>query len=308
MSIKIGIGIVTYNRAQFAERAYINVAEHTKLEHEVVVVDDGSKDDTVRLLEKLSAKVIVGNNMGVCWNKNRALFYLHERMKCDVIILLEDDTLPTKTGWEQMWVEASLRYGHIGYAGPWFSKSFISGSGTVNEPFLSTAVSGQCVGFSREALSYVGYLDTRFKGYGVGHAEHSMRFVRAGYGGKVLDPDTSDITRRFGYYLVSSDLHVSDPAGNRSAEQISRNFRVLGDIRDEPIHRWCWRDDSEMLQMRSEMNAVLDVPFDEAFYLNKYDDVKKAVARGSIKSGREHFVRYGKKENRESSPMSTKSS
>jgi glycosyltransferase involved in cell wall biosynthesis len=249
----IGIAIITYNRSKFAARTYQKVVEHTKAPHEIVVVDDGSQDDTVAVLRGLGATVITGRNMGVCWNKNRGLFYLHEVRCCDVVILLEDDTAPKRDGWEEIWAEASLKHGHIGYAGPWFSHAFIGGSGTSEDPFLSTAVSGQCEGFSREALSCVGYLDSRFKGYGVGHAEHSMRFIRAGYGGKVMDPDNKDVTKRFAFHLISSDLAVSDPGGNKTPEQIRANFQVLREIQDEPVHRWCWRSDVEMRQMRSEM-------------------------------------------------------
>jgi len=38
--------------------------------------------------------------------------------------------------------------------------------------------------------------------------------------------------------------------------------------------------------------------FDEAWYLSKYPDVKDAVKRGIVQSGREHFVSFGYYEHR----------
>ena len=46
-----------------------------------------------------------------------------------------------------------------------------------------------------------------------------------------------------------------------------------------------------------------DVTFDEAWYLSKYADVREAIKRGAITSGREHYVQFGYFENRMPAPI-----
>lgn len=46
------------------------------------------------------------------------------------------------------------------------------------------------------------------------------------------------------------------------------------------------------------MFSIKDSAFNEAGYLFKYPDVAQAVANGDLKSGHEHFVRYGQAEGR----------
>jgi len=54
-------------------------------------------------------------------------------------------------------------------------------------------------------------------------------------------------------------------------------------------------------QARVERNfwvALMVKKFDEAWYLSKYPDVKEAVKRGAVPSGRQHYVQFGYYENR----------
>jgi hypothetical protein len=43
---------------------------------------------------------------------------------------------------------------------------------------------------------------------------------------------------------------------------------------------------------------LADMKFDEAWYLSKYPDVREAIKRGAIASGREHYIQFGYFENR----------
>src|SRR5512137_2467035 len=43
---------------------------------------------------------------------------------------------------------------------------------------------------------------------------------------------------------------------------------------------------------------IASIKFDEAWYLSRYPDVKEAVKRGTIASGREHYVAHGFYEHR----------
>lgn len=316
--IRLGIGVITFNRGPQVLRTLEKVCLHTGRSHQLVVADDGSTDGTADALIRDGYSVVTGPNRGVCWNKNRALFYLSEIRQCNVVLLLEDDTFPTKDGWETVWVEAVRRFGHIGLAGSWFRASFTAGDGTVESPYRSPVVSGQCAGFSAACMAAVGYFDTRFKGYGVGHAEHSMRCIRAGYGGEVRIEDKVD---KYTFYLVNSDLTVTDPGGNRNQDQIARNHALLQSIKGEPAYRPSWRDDQEREQLQKEMREILTPDngdrrtrpsveiaggpvFDEDFYLRRYQDVAAAVRRGAFRSGLHHYKLFGIREGRQISEKS----
>ena len=84
----LGIGIITYNRRQVLEECIARILKHTKLPYRLLVADDGSPDDTAEVCRKRHIDVITGENRGVCWNKNRALYTLMNYDACDPILLL----------------------------------------------------------------------------------------------------------------------------------------------------------------------------------------------------------------------------
>jgi len=72
----VTIGIATYNRSKFIARCVDSVLAQTYEPVEVVVIDDGSTDDTLRILDTYGERIRVypnGANYGVAYSKNRAL-------------------------------------------------------------------------------------------------------------------------------------------------------------------------------------------------------------------------------------------
>src|SRR6476469_6267004 len=101
MSFALGIGIVTYNRRDIVGDTIDRVREFTRRpDTAFVVADDGSNDGTLEMLRQKQVPVITGINMGIAWNKNRALFVLSQMLGCQTTVLLEDDTQPAGSGWE----------------------------------------------------------------------------------------------------------------------------------------------------------------------------------------------------------------
>ena len=254
MAVRIGIGVVTYNRKDVLTETLARIRTHTRTPCALVVADDGSDDGTADLLRSQSVTVVTGRNMGIAWNKNRALFLLSAIAQCEVVILLEDDSYPTQDGWEQEWIDAALRWGHANLAAPWFSDSFLRGSGTVDDPVRSKHVTAQCSSFSREALLYGGYFDTRFRGYGFEHLEYSRRLVRVGYGGSFeeLEGEVMPIFR-----LLKSCIEVSNPGSFSNAADRARNELLCQTLIFDEGYRMPWRDDTEMRQFREEMSVAL---------------------------------------------------
>jgi glycosyltransferase involved in cell wall biosynthesis len=253
MATRVGIGIITYNRKDVLIETLARVRAHTKEPHLLVVADDGSADGTAQAVRSQSVSLLTGRNMGIAWNKNRALFFLHALARCDVVVLLEDDTYPTEDGWERDWVAASQQWGHANLAGRWFIDTYLRGTGTVEDPILSTSVSAQCSGFSRHALTYGGYFDSRFRGYGQEHVEHTRRLLRVGYGGthEDIDGEVRPI-----YKLLRSSLTVTSPQTWSDTADRRRNWLLCRELLFDETPRMPWRDEAELRQFRSEMQKV----------------------------------------------------
>jgi GT2 family glycosyltransferase len=254
MAIRVGIGIITCNRKDALAETLARMRAHTTSPCQIAVADDGSTDGTADLVLSQNITLATGRNMGIAWNKNRALFLLSAVMHCDVVLLLEDDSFPTADGWEQEWVQAAQSWGHVNLAGAWFKDSFLTGTGTVDDPILSTNVSAQCSGFSRTALLYGGYFDSRFRGYGQEHVEHTRRMLRVGYGGSYeeIGGEVRPI-----YKLLKSSIEVTNPSSYSNQPDRDRNWLMCRELLFDETYRMPWRDDAELAQFREEMANAL---------------------------------------------------
>ena len=271
--MKPGIGVITYNRMDRVLATLDALLSQTATPTVFVVADDGSTDGTC---EAICAKhpditLVTGANRGVCWNRNRALWMLHVVARCDVSILIEDDTAPMQHGWERDWISAGRNWGHANLDGTWFRHAARYGSGTLMDPRASHCVSGQCCSFSREAIDVVGYYDTRFQGYGGGHVEHTHRMVRAGFGGTVAWPipasyeawqrgertfEPPDKPSALDIWLLNSPLHVAFDSSHGSPEATKRSEALVADTLRDTVHRMPWRTDADMVVFRSEIEAA----------------------------------------------------
>jgi glycosyltransferase involved in cell wall biosynthesis len=255
MSFTVGIGIVTYNRRDILSETIDMVRAFTRQPGAALVVaDDGSSDGTLAMLRDKQVPVITGVNMGIAWNKNRALFLLSHELGCETVILLEDDTRPVLAGWEAEWIAAARRWGHVNYGGDWMREHFESGSGTAADPWRSTMVTAQCSAYSSTALTFGGYFDPRFRGYGHEHVEHTRRLVRVGYGGT---DERIDGQERVRYFLLKGDLTVATAKSFQNAAEEERNLQLARRIMGEQGYRSPWGADKELRQFRSETESAM---------------------------------------------------
>jgi glycosyltransferase involved in cell wall biosynthesis len=251
MSFPVGIGIITYNRKDIVAATIDRVRALTREpDAAFVVADDGSTDGTPEMLRAMQVPVVTGANMGIAWNKNRALFLLAERLACETVILLEDDARPGRQGWDAQWMLAARRRGHVNYAAGWMRQDFIGGSGTAEDPVRSRNVTAQCAAYSRAALAYAGYFDPRFTGYGHEHVEHTRRMIRLGYGGSQEPIDGTD---QVIFHLITGDIVVVPTLSHGDDAQVERNRRLACQLMAEEGYRAPWRDDGQLRQFRSEI-------------------------------------------------------
>nr|WP_294567027.1 glycosyltransferase [uncultured Rhodopila sp.] len=253
MPFPLGIGIITYNRKATVAATIARVRALTREPHAALVVaDDGSSDGTPGMLREMRVPVVAGINMGIAWNKNRALFVLSQLLGCETVILLEDDAQPNEAGWEAQWMAAARRWGHVNYAGTWLRHHFLSGSGTADDPVRATMVTAQCAAYSRGALTYAGYFDPRFGGFGHEHVEHTRRMIRLGYGGGVEQRDGKE---QVIFHLITGGVGVVESTSHGDAAAADRNLLLARQLMAEQGYRAPWGNDSQLRQFRSEAES-----------------------------------------------------
>lgn len=247
-NVKLGIGVVTYNRIEDLKRTVEHIQKFTSLPCELVVADDGSKDGTANWCNENGVHVLSGPNKGVVRNKNRALYYLQDIAKCDVVLLIEDDCHPIISGWEKEWVLATILWGHVNFAHQRIlnrKDAVISGDGSPISPYLCKLVTGQCTGCSSEALNKVGYLDPRFSGYGFGHVEWTERFIAHDYNGLG--------THQKIFPAINHGLKSDDAPTFKDENQLNQNKLLKQSIAGNYSYRLPWVDENEKVEFLSEL-------------------------------------------------------
>jgi glycosyltransferase involved in cell wall biosynthesis len=242
---ELGLGIITYNRLAALQGCVESVRRCTTTPYRLVIADDGGDDGSSQWAREQGLIVIAGQRRGVAWNKNRALYALMEETACDPILLLEDDCWPVETSWERAWIEAGERWGHVNSAPP--DELVVAGAGTPLDPCRSKDYTAQCTVTTREALRGVGYLDTRFQGWGFEHVEWTARFARylAERWGPPDGTYPSLPCHRCGLRFM--------PFGSwYNAGDVQRNEHLMELIRREPIWRPPWRILEEEAILREE--------------------------------------------------------
>lgn len=249
----LGIAIVTYRRPERLRLLVEAIQRLTSSPHRLVVADDGSGDGSVEWARACGLAVVTGPNRGVAWNKNRGLFTL-AALRCDPLLLIEDDVHPVAPGWERHWIEGTRRWHHLAFHHPKVAKHTVGGAGTPQDPFVNPAATAQCLSLSAHVLRQVGFLDSRFHGWGHEHAEWTTRIKRAGYGYKeILLPDGR---RAKAQLYLSGGLHSVDTLSFRDEAQALRNRAVAARLRGEGLYRRPWQSQEERHEFLSEQAAA----------------------------------------------------
>ncbi len=102
--MKISVVIPTFNREDFVQRAINSVLNQTVSVDEIIIVDDGSSDNTREVLEKNSSiRYIYQENSGVSSARNKGIF----KAKNDWIAFLDSDDI-----WCEEKIEKQIQLHH----------------------------------------------------------------------------------------------------------------------------------------------------------------------------------------------------
>ena len=114
--MKLSVVILNWNGRKHLERFLPSVVEHTSSEAEVVVVDNGSSDDSLQWLRLKYPEVrtiVLDKNYGFAGGYNRAL----KQIESDYVLLLNSDVEVT-AGWLQPLVEVLDNYPDVAAVAP----------------------------------------------------------------------------------------------------------------------------------------------------------------------------------------------
>lgn len=293
----VGIAITTFNRSDLVADLVTAIRATVDTPIEIVICDDGSSDDTVAMLRARGERVVTGRNRGIAWNKNRGIFYLLHKTKCDIILLLDDDVVPSGPGWLAQWIEAAQRFGHINYSFPDYRFLLLGGEGTAAIPGLTHTIGGCALAFRRDVLASLGYMDLRFGRYGHEHSDLSIRAVRAGHGGLCISEDGSNPYTVF--FVIDGGLTSRAAPSTGTQAEIDANGPLLIALSQEQLYRHAWRDDAERKELLAEMDQsvggqlVPDNHLDKQSYLALHEDVAAAEQDPVM-----HYLYYGVREGR----------
>jgi hypothetical protein len=249
--LRLGIAITTMNRCAMVLNLVQKIRELTETGYDLVICDDGSHDETVSALTAAGETVISGRNRGIAWNKNRGIYYLLNVRRCDVILLLDDDVMPTTPGWEREWIKTAWKYGHVNYLMLSSRDSIVSGSLTSDDPGLSSDILGCAIAFSRIALAQIGYMDIRFGRYGNEHTQMSFRAVRVGFGG--ITVQESDYKATY-FYVIEGGIQLLPSVSSGTQEDIEATGALLQQSFNEPTycHAWLTADGRDLFLQELE--------------------------------------------------------
>lgn len=230
--IKRGVAICTYNRGYQLTKIVKAVQKTVPSGTRVVVCDDGSNDGEFPE-QHYSAITVRGPNLGVAANKNRALYALQD---CHYLCILEDDLMPTDTGWFESYERAAQLSGIHHFCrvqdklvpsqAPQFD-TFMAANNL--HPTYGPSPRGDLTFLTATVLRVVGGFNPLFRGVGYAHGEWSARVQRAGL---INHPNKwVDIAEGSAKFKQIGDTEGGrwDEDEKKIRRQLKRNSQVLKD-------------------------------------------------------------------------------
>jgi Predicted glycosyltransferases len=99
--MRILAAIVTHNRSQLLSRCIDHIQSQTRPPNALVVINNGSTDNTLAMLAERQVEVITQANLGSAGGWHRAIAHCLER-GFDAVWLMDDDGYPASDALDQL--------------------------------------------------------------------------------------------------------------------------------------------------------------------------------------------------------------
>ena len=169
MTPKVSIIISTYNHAEFLEQAIESAVSQDYKDLEIIIVNDGSTDETPLLLKSLKERyqnliIINQENKGVIASRNKAI----NKSTGDYIFCLDaDDYIFSSSVISKMMQEIEqviLVYGNYQFFGK-YNNLVIPKKYSVVDLLIEGYISSSCLFLKKAFLEVGGYTDYMAEGY-----------------------------------------------------------------------------------------------------------------------------------------------
>lgn len=157
------IVMLSWNAADFTRLAVESIRKVTRYPHEIIVVDNGSDEPTLRVLESLAAEhgvrvVLNGRNLGFGGGMNVGMAHA----RGDVVVILNNDVIVTE-GWLEDMIGALESRRTVGCTAP--RSNVVASEQILAVPYKDDIAMHRFAGERRRALAGRGYVAHRVVGF-----------------------------------------------------------------------------------------------------------------------------------------------
>ncbi len=192
MTADATIMIVTFNRAELTKRMLNSLLERTKRPFNLVIVDNGSSDDTheylVKWLAGLSDTEAIlstnSENKGIAVGRNQALKIADETFPESKWLCTLDNDVEMPEGWLTECIDilqANTRYGMLGVNMEGKPYPIVTENGKTFQRKPVGNLGTACMVFPKSVHKMLGFFNTEYGKYGEEDADWGMRARVVGY-------------------------------------------------------------------------------------------------------------------------------
>lgn len=218
--MEVSIVLITWNSQKFIKPCLDSIFKSVGVQYEVILVDNGSNDDTVKIAKNYDMKIVNNTkNMGVAYARNQGIRIANGQniliLDIDTIIRpdtikaliehLNSDRMVGLCAPKLLYSDGALQYSarrfptimtkilrrvNTDFAKKVLEKDYYLDKVTKDKPFYVDYVIGACQLIKKEVIDKIGLLDEKIF-YGPEDVDYCLRLWNAGY--KVLYVPSIDI-------------------------------------------------------------------------------------------------------------------